>query len=463
MNFSCTTILTTTKSKRLNTQLDQYVINKYDALSNQDINLRQTVLTQIHNHISAFLKIKTIQLCPFGSFRLNIADKNSDIDTLLIIYSDDTNLKEQIFVKLVDHLKKLSVVTSIKSIPSAFVPILKLIWNNIDIDITVCQLRECWWKDNITYLNPTNHQYLENLTNSDIISLNGYRVTETILNTIPNKKTFQTCLKFIRMWAKARHIYSNIMGYFGGINCALLVAKICQLFPNLNSLDTITQFFKLYTLWKYPTPISINNIDEYYPKCDSWNIKQIFGNYFILLTPCYPYMNSTHKICWSTLNVIMDEFRRGCQLLKNGGELFETLLEEYNIEKEFKDFIFVYFGSDVNWVEFCKTQIIQLIKTLESPIVRLRNDIKLSFNGKEYYLKIGYVFLKPNAIDCEHYDFFNISLVRFKIMLEYKCEKMGIKFKKLKLSIPNSNTKKRKRNGENKKNNKKKVKFLLNI
>jgi len=38
-------------------------------------------------------------------------------------------------------------------------------------------------------------------------------------------------VRCIRLWAKKRGLYSNKMGFFGGINCNLLVCFVCQLYP----------------------------------------------------------------------------------------------------------------------------------------------------------------------------------------------------------------------------------------
>ncbi len=41
-------------------------------------------------------------------------------------------------------------------------------------------------------------------------------MTDDILRLVPNVESFRTALRCVKVWAKARAIYSNVMGFFGG-------------------------------------------------------------------------------------------------------------------------------------------------------------------------------------------------------------------------------------------------------
>ena len=65
-------------------------------------------------------------------------------------------------------------------------------------------------------------QILKGVDEATEKSLNGPRVTTMLTQLVPNYETFKTTLRCVRTWAKRRGIYSNKMGYLGGVNFAIL-------------------------------------------------------------------------------------------------------------------------------------------------------------------------------------------------------------------------------------------------
>ena len=101
----------------------------------------------------------------------------------------------------------------------------------------------------------TDHDILKNMDIKCIRSLNGCRVTDEILALVgPNKDdtamsksldTFRWTLRAIKLWAKRLGIYSNVLGFLGGVSWAILVAFVCQKFPNAEPPTILSKFFAI--------------------------------------------------------------------------------------------------------------------------------------------------------------------------------------------------------------------------
>ena len=44
-------------------------------------------------------------------------------------------------------------------------------------------------------------------------------------------------------------IYSNVIGFLGGVSWAMLVARICQLYPKAVAGTLVWKFFRIYSQW----------------------------------------------------------------------------------------------------------------------------------------------------------------------------------------------------------------------
>jgi poly(A) polymerase len=105
--------------------------------------------------------------------------------------------------------------------------------------------------------------------------LSGSRVTDEILRLVPNVNVFRDALRTIKIWAnrewhrlhslstcsksavyawKGRAIYSNVNGFLGGVAWAMLVARICQLYPNAVAGAIVSRFFIIMHQWYVVIP-----------------------------------------------------------------------------------------------------------------------------------------------------------------------------------------------------------------
>jgi poly(A) polymerase len=127
-----------------------------------------------------------------------------------------------------------------------------------------------------------------------------------MLQLVPHKDRFEIVLRCIKLWAKNRGIYSNVLGYFGGITWALLVAKVC--IENRDALPNklLARFFEYYRdyPWSPKHPITIAEIQNDLSiapgaKIDENRMVQwetLKRTHMPVITPTFPCMNSTHNV-----------------------------------------------------------------------------------------------------------------------------------------------------------------------
>lgn len=250
---------------------------------------------------------------PFGSFSLGLRNKGSDIDGLIV--APWKVERSDFFTSFVHLLAKHPEVKINNIIENAFVPVIKILFNGIEVDLVFARLLEKTIPEDIDL---SNDRYLKHLDSKYVLSLNGARVTEAIMQLVPNLRTFQEALSAIKYWAKQRGIHSNILGYLGGVSWAILVARICQLYPNASSAVIVIKFFKVYQncSW-YDAVIRLRDQggqkDSEFTH-QEWDRKVNFEerkHLMPILTPAYPMQNSTYNVTNSTLATMKTEIKRG--------------------------------------------------------------------------------------------------------------------------------------------------------
>lgn len=226
----------------------------------------------------------------FGSFRLGVHGAGADIDTLLVAPRHVG--RAEFFTDLYNVLKADPATSDLVAVPDAYVPVLKLVYDGVDIDLLFARLalsvipvrRRCCKLENrpnrekllnfansnrfhrfrvgwfvvvvFLFAKPTldllDDSHLRNLDEKSVLSLNGVRVTDSVLRLVPSIDAFRTTLRCIKRWAKVRGIYrsalfiylfivlcvfvwfwlvlkrqttrrhSNVIGYLGGVSWAIL-------------------------------------------------------------------------------------------------------------------------------------------------------------------------------------------------------------------------------------------------
>lgn len=83
----------------------------------------------------------------------------------------------------------------------AFVPVIKMNFDGIEIDLLFARLNLKEIPDNFDLRDDS---LLKNLDPKCVRSLNGCRVTDEILRLVPNIENFRLALRAIKLWAKSK-------------------------------------------------------------------------------------------------------------------------------------------------------------------------------------------------------------------------------------------------------------------
>lgn len=309
----------------------------------------------------------------FGSYRLGVHGPGADIDTLCV--GPRHVSKEDFFTDLVPLLAKQEGISELHAVPDAYVPVVTMEFEGIQIDLLYARLAYSVITEDLDILDENN---LRNVDDETARSLNGPRVADQVLRLVPNIENFRMTLRCVKQWAKQRGVYGNAVGYLGGVAWALLVAFVCQLYPNAAPSTLFSRFFRLYKQWRWPNPILLKNISEgpaglpfkvWNPKVNAKDRSHLMP----IITPAYPSMNSTYNVSESTLRVMKDEFARGasiCLEIENNKIGWDKVFEESDFFTKYKNYLEMEVSAETEddfrkWLGYVESRFRFLIYRLE--------------------------------------------------------------------------------------------------
>jgi len=222
-----------------------------------------------------------IKLISFGSYRLGVHAPDADMDLLALCPPAVNVTKQDFFDTFVQTLRDDRKCTRIHPIAKAYTPVIKFYLDGIPIDLLFVKLIH---EGNIHHWttitkqhhhqqqqqHPTEFQIhdsmLRGLDEPSSRSLNGVRVAQYLWNTIPNHDKFKIVLKTIKVWAQVHGLYSNVLGFLGGVNWAILVAWVCKRHEDAEVTTLIKVFFYTFARWRWPKPVFLTPIVKNLPQ-----------------------------------------------------------------------------------------------------------------------------------------------------------------------------------------------------
>ena len=275
------------------------------------------------------------ELYTSGSYRLGVHEPGADIDTIVVAPSlcgredffgsnyqhhndDDENTNggggRRDPDSLAERIRLHPDVTNFVPVEGAAVPILTFDWEGVNIDLLFARLNVSTIPSNFDI---DNDAVLNGVDSATEKSLNGPRVTNLIAalvsGTTERYQTFLTVVRLVRKWAKNRGLYSNKMGYWGGVNINIAVALVLQLYPNACPASLLRKFFLVFKSWRWPNPVMLTKPHDAELGLPVWNAMQASNMRQVapMITPAYPAMNSTLSVSRQTLQILHEEFCRG--------------------------------------------------------------------------------------------------------------------------------------------------------
>ncbi|KAL9912647.1 poly(A) polymerase beta isoform X2 [Glossina fuscipes] len=369
------------KTEELRKALEPYKVFE----SEEELNHRMEILAKLNTLVKQWVKDVSIaknmpeaaaeklggKIYTFGSYRLGVHHKGADIDALCVAPRNIE--RSDYFSSFFELLKKQSEVTECRAVEEAFVPVIKMNFDGIEIDLLFARLS---LKEIPDDFDLRDDNLLKNLDPRSVRSLNGCRVTDEILSLVPNIENFRLALRSIKLWAKKHGIYSNSLGYFGGVTWAMLVARTCQLYPNATASTLVHKFFLVFSRWKWPHPVLLKHPDNVNLRFPVWDPRVNASDRYHLMpiiTPAYPQQNSTFNVSESTKKVILAEFNRGMATTDEimlGRATWDKLFEAPSFFYKYRHFIVLLVNSQtaddhLEWCGLVESKVRLLIGNLE--------------------------------------------------------------------------------------------------
>jgi len=214
---------------------------------------------------------------------------------------------------------------------------------------------------------------------SEVRSANGVRVTQFIMEYVPRPDHFRLVLCAVKEWASLRGIYSNVVGFLGGVNWAIMVAYVCKKYPKQQPSTLLCSFFRIFAHWKWPNPVLLSHtplsmigggMRPWDPATNPRDARHVMP----IITPVSPRMNSTYNVGIPQQRRITEELKNAERSLDDCDMNWRVLFSPCNFfDKNLANFLQISIRAGDNtddftkWLRFCESRLRLLVGALESP------------------------------------------------------------------------------------------------
>lgn len=132
------------------------------------------------------------------------------------------------FPPILEKMAPPGAIEEMTPVPDAFVPIIKLEFSGISIDLIFARLAN---SSVPLTLDLKDNNLLRGLDERDLRSLNGTRVTDEILELVPQQKTFRTALRAVKLWAQRKYLLHIVGAHTDRYICRPSDLCKCDGFP----------------------------------------------------------------------------------------------------------------------------------------------------------------------------------------------------------------------------------------
>ncbi|KAJ7495537.1 Poly(A) polymerase central domain-containing protein [Mycena latifolia] len=307
----------------------------------------------------------------FGSYRLGVHGPSSDIDTLCVVPKHVS--REDFFQVFEPMVRATEGASEVSGVPDAFVPIIGAKILDVSLDLLIAPLGMSAIPEDLSL---KDNNVLKNLDESVVRSVNGTRLTDELLRLVPNVQVFRDALRCVKLWAQRKAIYSNVNGFLGGVAWAMLVARICQLYPNAVAGAIVARFFTIMSKWQWPQPVLLKHIEDGPLQVRVWNPKVYpsdRAHRMPIITPNYPSMCATHNVSASTLAILSEQIQHGADTVDKviaGTASWSELFSKHDFFHKYRNYIQVIALSrdpqaQIKWAGTVESRMRHLITKLE--------------------------------------------------------------------------------------------------